>query len=190
VALLLYLHVVTTPDPDDRRPLPISPPRPETDERTVLVQFLEYYRAVLVRKVQGLDDAGRRLTVGASNLTLAGLLKHMACVEDGWFADQFAGQDAPEPWASAPWDDDRDWEMTTAVDDTEEELVALFDAACERSRAVLASVESLDQLGVRGAAGQPPASMRWILVHMIEEYARHCGHADLLREAADGIVDD
>ena len=80
--------------------------------------------------------------------------------------------------------------MTTAVDDSEEELVALFDEACERSRAVLATVESLDQLGARGSAGRPPASMRWILIHMIEEYARHCGHADLLREAADGVVDD
>ncbi|MEL6891002.1 MAG: DinB family protein [Actinomycetota bacterium] len=177
-------------DSDGRRPLPDTPPNPADDERTVLVQFLEYYRIVLIRKLQGMDDAGRRLTVGSSNLTLAGLVKHMACVEDGWFAHRFAGQEGIEPWTSAPWDTDPDWEMTTAVDDTEDELVSLFDAACARSRAVLDACSSLDDTAAGGAGDDPPASMRWILVHMIEEYARHCGHADLLRESADGTVDD
>ena len=178
------------PVDDDRRPLPDTPPNPADGERAVLVQFLEYYRTVLVRKLQGLDDGGRRLTVGRSNLTLAGLVKHMACVEDSWFTHRFSGVDGSEPWTSAPWDDDPDWEMTSAVDDSEAELLDLFDGACDRSRAVLAGCSSLDEVAARGTPNDPPASMRWILVHMIEEYARHCGHADLLREAADGVTDD
>lgn len=179
------------PDPTDaRRPLPDTPPNPSDDERSVLVKFLDHHRTVLVRKVQGLDDTGRRATVGRSDLTLAGLLKHMACIEDIWFSHRFAGRPPAEPFASAPWDDDPDWEMTSAVDDSEAELIELFDAMCDRSRAVVAACESLDQVAAIGTSFDPPASMRWILVHMIEEYARHCGHADLLRESVDGVVED
>lgn len=174
---------------DGRRPLP-SPPDRTGDERTTLVQFLEYFRAILVRKYQGLDPDDRVTRLGGSTLTIAGLVKHMAFVEDVWFSHRFAGIDDVEPWTSAPWDRDPDWEFTTAIHDSEAELLHLFDAACDRSRAVLAQVGSLDETAELRSADDPPASMRWILVHMIEEYARHCGHADLLREAVDGVVGD
>ncbi len=174
---------------DGRRPLPATPDR-TADERTTLVQFLEYFRAILVRKFQGLEPAARTMRVGESSLTIAGLVKHMAYVEDVWFAHRFAGVDDVEPWTSAPWDRDPDWEFTTAIDDSPDDLLHLFDAACDRSRAILAGVESLDETAELRSADDPPVSMRWILVHMIEEYARHCGHADLLRETVDGVVGD
>lgn len=188
-AVTIYGAAMTTTD-DGRRPLPDIPFDADADERGVLVQFLEFYRAVLPRKLQGLDDAGRRTAVGASTLTLAGLVKHMAYVEDMWFSYRFANQPPAEPFASAPWDDDADWELTSAVDDSEAELLAMFDDAVERSRAVLATVDSLGDQAKRPSDSAPSPTMRWILVHMIEEYARHAGHADLLREAADGVTGD
>ena len=121
---------------------------------------------------------------------LGGLLKHMAIVEDGWFTECLLGDDLPEPWASVDWDADRDWEWHSAADDSPEELGTLFGAACERSRAAAARHDSLDARSVRPGSNGEPFSLRWIFVHMIEEYARHVGHADLLRESIDGQVGD
>jgi uncharacterized damage-inducible protein DinB len=160
-----------------------------TGEIETLAQFLEYYRVVLIRKSWGLDQVQLHARVAASTLTISALLKHMALVEDHWFQDHFLGQDLPEPWASAPFDDDPDWEMTTA-DDSLDELLAQFDASCERSRRAI-SMATPDDLCVRSSprTGEP-INLRWVLVHMIEEYARHCGHADIIREAIDGRVGD
>ena len=160
------------------------------DERTSLVQFLDYHRATLVQKVSDVPAAGLSgRTVPSSGLTLSGLIKHLALVEDHWFQEVFSGRPMPEPWASAPFDDDPDWEFHSAEHDRAEDLVALYAAACARSRAAVDGAASLDQrsAGTAKTTGET-FSLRWILLHMLEETARHNGHADLLREATDGTV--
>lgn len=156
------------------------------NEATALVQFLDLHRIEFHERVWGLSDEQLRQPTGASDLTLGGLVKHMALVEHSWFEHRFHGMDEREPWASAPWDDDADWELTTAADDTGEELLRLYVDACARCREVIAAADSFDQLSVRTDRDDQPWNLRWIMVHMIEEYARHLGHADLLREAIDG----
>jgi len=113
----------------------------------------------------------------------------MTLVEDIWFADAIGGREL-EPWASAPWEEDHDWEMTTAPGRSVDELFEDYDASLERSREVLASVASLDQLSRKKRRMGETPDVRWILIHMIEEYARHGGHADYLREALDGLTGD
>ena len=158
------------------------------DELTALTQFLDIQRVEFHERAWGLADEQLRATTAASDLTLGALVKHMALVEHTWFEYRFLGTDEREPWASAPWDDDVDWEMTTAANDTGEELFTLFVQACDRSRSVVASTTSLDQLSVRADNDGQRWNLRWIMIHMIEEYARHLGHADLIRESIDGTV--
>ncbi len=158
------------------------------DERTMLAAFLDYHRATLLEKVAGLDRTELGQTTAASALTLAGLVKHMALVEDHWFNDTFLGLAPVEPWASAPWDDDRDWEFHSAIDDEPQTLTDLYAAACARSRTALAQADSLDVESVKPDRSGAAFTLRWIMVHMIEETARHNGHADLLREAIDGTT--
>jgi uncharacterized damage-inducible protein DinB len=171
----------STPKP----PLPVEPDR-AADEITTLTQFLDYHRSVLMHRAWGLSDAQLSQRLEPSTLTLGGLLKHMALVEDWWFDHRFLGHDEVEPWASAP-DDDPDWEFNSARHDTADELFALFTASCDRSRRAIGETPDLDQLSVL-TRDDEPWNLRWIMVHMIEEYARHCGHADLIREAIDGEV--
>ncbi|HEY7071845.1 MAG TPA: DinB family protein [Acidimicrobiales bacterium] len=163
-------------------------PEPVTNELAMLGQYLDYHRATLVGKVEGLDRDGWRATVGASELTLAGLVKHLALVEDHWFTGILMGRDDPEPWASAPWDDDRDWEFHTAPDDDPGYLVGLYAESCERSRVAVAEVGDPEGLAVRTFSDGRAVSLRWIMLHMLEETARHNGHADLLRESIDGAT--
>ena len=151
--------------------------------------FLDRQRATFLRKIEGLDHVQLARRIEPSSLTLAGLTKHLAYVEDHWFQTVLVGAPGPEPWVSAPWDDDPDWEMTTADGRTFAALADDFSAACDRSRVTLATHHDLD-LVAPGAPPGRPVTLRWILIHMIEEYARHCGHADLLREAVDGRTDD
>ena len=159
------------------------------DERTMLVQFLDFHRATLISRIEGLTIEQLSVTRPPSELTLAGLIKHLALVEDTWFVERMAGRPAPEPWLSAPFDDDEDWDFHSAVDDTPEELLALYRAACDRSRAVVAEHDDLDALSVvPSRSDEGLFSLRWILLHMIEETARHNGHADLLRESIDGLT--
>jgi uncharacterized damage-inducible protein DinB len=160
----------------------------QADERTTLVEFLDYHRATFLSKIAGLTHEQLNRTLPPSDLTLASLTKHLALVEDSWFQERFVGVEV-EPWASAPFDDDRDWEMHSAKDDSPEDLVALYRTAIARSQATVATVESLDALSaINDRREDIPYSMRWILVHMIEETARHNGHADLIRESIDGLV--
>lgn len=164
-------------------------PPPAGDETDTLVGFLEFQRATMAWKCAGLDAAGLSTTVAASSMTLGGLLKHMAYVEDLWFGRSLHGRDPSPPWDTVDWDADRDWEWHTAADDSPAELLSLWRDAVARSRTFAA-----DALADRGPEriadsvwpdGRAP-SLRWILVHMIEEYARHNGHADLIRESIDG----
>jgi uncharacterized damage-inducible protein DinB len=159
------------------------------DELTLLSQFLDFHRATLVQKVSGESaEQLRTRAVPSSELTLAGLLKHLALVEDDWFQTKLFGRDDVEPWASAPFDDDRDWDFHSAVEDSPEYLLDLYRSACDRSRAAVAEAGGdLSRTSVardRHTGGH--FSLRWILIHMIEETARHNGHVDLIREALDG----
>jgi uncharacterized damage-inducible protein DinB len=159
------------------------------DERTMLVAFLDYHRATLLWKASGLTQAQLAQPLAPSTLTIGGLVKHLALVEDSWFTERFAGQSEPEPWAGVDWDADPDWEHHSAADDSPEDLLGLYTAACERSRTVCAAAESLDQHSVVGdRETNAPFTLRWILLHMIEETARHNGHVDLLRESIDGLT--
>ena len=169
--------------------------RPEppqgADETSTLLGFLDYQRATLAWKCGGLDAAGLRATVGASSITLGGLLKHLAYVEDDWFSRWLMGRGRTAPWDTVDWSLDPDWEWHSAAGDTGEELLGLWKGAVERSRAAV--TEALDEGGLDQLArrtwpdGRAP-SLRWILVHMVEEYARHNGHADLIRESVDGLT--
>jgi len=169
--------------------------RPEpplaADETATLLGFLEYQRATLAWKCGGLDAAGLGATVAASSMTLGGMLKHLAYVEDDWFSVWLLGRDLGPPWDAVDWDADRDWDWHSAAEDSPEQLHALWQDAVARSRAVVAEALAdggLDRLSRRTWPDGRGPSLRWILVHMIEEYARHNGHADLLRESVDGLT--
>jgi hypothetical protein len=171
-------------------PISLADEPPTTaNERDMLVGMLDYYRAVLLRKAAGLTQAQLATRHEPSTLTIGGLLKHMALVETHWFNDVWAGLPEPEPWSSVDWTSSPDWDFDTAAGDTPEQLQVLFEHAVGRSRALTATDLDLDQLA-KGANRRGAINLRWILVHMIEEYARHCGHADLIRESIDGATDD
>jgi uncharacterized damage-inducible protein DinB len=159
------------------------------DERTTLLAMLDYFRSVLLRKAAGLTQEQLATPLAPSSLTLGGLLKHMAYVEDHWFHTMWLGNPASEPWASVDWTANPDWDFDTAPGDTPEQLQSLFEVAVDRSRAAVEGVTELDQLA-SGHNRRGAINLRWILVHMIEEYARHCGHADLIRQSIDGSTDD
>ncbi|WP_026819039.1 DinB family protein [Arthrobacter castelli] len=162
-------------------------PQPAVDERTTLQQFLDYQRETLLIKTEGLDRQQLNQQLPTSDLTLAGLLKHLAHVEDDWFHVKFLGRAELEPWASAPWDEDRDWEFHTASDDEPDTLRVLYRYACDRSRQAVDDVE-LDTLSAGRDRDGHQWSLRWVMTHLVEETARHNGHADLLREAIDGTT--
>jgi uncharacterized damage-inducible protein DinB len=167
------------------------PPPPDppfaADERETLVTFLDYYRSVLLRKAAGLTRAELALTRPPSDMSLGGLVKHMALVENNWFVRNWRGQDPGEPWTSVDWDADPDWDFHSAADDEPHQLLALYTDAIERSRQ---AIDGCDDLSATVESRGRVISLRWMLVHMIEEYARHCGHADMLRQSIDGAVGD
>jgi uncharacterized damage-inducible protein DinB len=160
-------------------------------EAATLLGFLEFQRATLAWKCAGLDAAGLGATVGASSMTLGGMLKHLAYVEDWWWSEWLEGREPGPPWDTVDWDADPDWDWHSAAGDTPGQLVALWRDTVARSRSLVA--EALANGGLEQSArrtwpdGRAP-SLRWILCHMIEEYARHNGHADLIRESVDGLT--
>jgi uncharacterized damage-inducible protein DinB len=123
-----------------------------------------------------------------STLTLGGLLNHLALVEDSWFPVRFAGEPDDERWAGVDWDADPDYEFRTAADDEPDELRRRYEQACARSRDVVAGAESLDQVSVQPRGNGRHFDLRWVMLHLIEETARHVGHADLIRESIDGVT--
>jgi uncharacterized damage-inducible protein DinB len=163
-------------------------PPNNADERTTLLAFLDWHRNTLRIKTAGLDAAQLDTPHPPSDLTLGGMLKHLAYVENWWFRSVMAGH-ADEPWASVDWDADEDWDWHSAAHDRPGQLRDLYDAEVDKADAVIASSPSLDALSARpsGRTGEH-FNLRWVLVHMVEEYARHNGHADLIREAVDGSV--
>jgi uncharacterized damage-inducible protein DinB len=159
------------------------------DETATLLGFLDFQRATLEWKCRGLDADALRATTAASSMTLGGILKHMALVEDSWFSESLHGHDPHPTWQGIDWKSDPDWEWRTAADDTPEYLRTLWQDAVDRSRALTAKALAdggLARPAHRAWADGRSPSLRWIVVHMIEEYARHNGHADLLRESIDG----
>jgi uncharacterized damage-inducible protein DinB len=164
---------------------PVPPLAPDelvsaSGERQVLEAFLDLYRDIMKRKLTGLSDQQIRQRHVPSATTLGGLVKHLAAVEREWFQVVLAGRSAED--LDAPAQDDG-W--TLAGDDTAESLLAGYERACAASRQA-ASGFSLDDRVPHPRMGQ--VSLRWIYVHMIEESARHVGHADILREQTDGAT--
>lgn len=171
---------------DDRTPLPDF--GDALDERATLVGFLQYYRVVLARKAEGISDEQARLTpCPPSEISLMGLIRHMAEVEGNWGQRAFAGGTYTKRFygeAHPTGDDDGDFHP--AETDTMAEAFAAYWEEIAIADAIYADAP-LDQIeGLERSSH----NLRWILVHLIEEYARHCGHADLIREAIDGVVDD
>jgi hypothetical protein len=159
------------------------------DEPATLLGFLEFQRATFAWKTDGLDGDGLAATVGPSPMTLGGMLAHLSLVEDSWFTEWLLGRELPAPWTGIDWDTDpdADWRLVGSLGPDGPR--ALWAGSVERSRAAVAAVldgGGLDTLALRSDADGASPSLRWILVHMIEEYARHNGHADLLRESVDG----
>ncbi|MCK2213764.1 DinB family protein [Actinomadura sp. ATCC 31491] len=169
--------------------------RPEppvaADESATLLGFLDYQRATLAWKCSGLDAAGLRATVGVSSMTLGGLLKHLSYVEDHWFGRYLHGHDRRPPWDTVDWRLTPDWDWSSAADDSPEQLLAMWQDAVAVSRELTAKALAdggLDRLARMSWPDGSTPSLRWIVCHMIEEYARHNGHADLLRESVDGLT--
>lgn len=172
--------------PEDR----IDPPF-AGDEAATLVAFLNYQRGTLRWKCSGLSAAQLSTSVPPSTLTLAGLLKHLAVVEAGWLNLTFAGGVTRPSWFAEMEPENPDWSFGTAVGAEPEQLFAWLDESVEVSDRVIAEAlagpDGLGALSVEREDGQR-MSLRWIVCHLIEEYARHNGHADLLRESIDGLV--
>jgi uncharacterized damage-inducible protein DinB len=156
------------------------------DERSMLEAWLDWHRITLQLKCEGLsDDDRKRRPVETSKLSLHGLVRHMADVERNWFRRVLLDEQEVEPVFWRPGGDD-DSELVPLDDAVWADDLAAWEAECEAARATAARFD-LDHCGVRRGE---PCSLRWIYNHMIEEYARHNGHADLLRELVDGAVGD
>jgi uncharacterized damage-inducible protein DinB len=165
----------------------LTDPPMQGDERPMLRDFLDLSRAILWRKAQGLTEEQSRATVGSSNLTMIGLVRHMAMVEQIWFARTFLGNQDEEILWNDPTNYDRDFEPLP--EDTLAKALHAYDREVARARQIELDAASLDVLSAIGNRDRIP-SLRWIIIHMIEEYARHCGHADLIRQSIDGATGD
>ena len=166
---------------------PWEPPVAGT-ETEQLTAALDRLRTIFRFKADGLGAAGLNQSVGASTLTLGGLLKHLALIEDHQFSVKLTGAPLGDPWPEVDWDADPTWEFTSAAGDSPATLYALYDSAVRRARERLATAIAdggLDQLVAANVDGRH-ASLRRLVCDMIEEYGRHAGHADLIREAVDG----
>jgi uncharacterized damage-inducible protein DinB len=182
----------------ERVPVPASPSMstvlasrtdtpPSWDERTMLATFLDYTRATVHAKCAGIaeDDARRAPLPGSPLMTISGLVGHLRWVEAGWLEHMFLGGEDLSPCT----DEDPDREMRIAVEIPIIQLLAEYEAECARNRQLVASLD-LDTLSKRKISTGEPVTLRWIIMHLIEETARHNGHIDLLREMADGVTGD
>jgi hypothetical protein len=166
------------------------PAEAETETEAVLA-VLERNRRTFGWKTGGLDRGGLAVTTAASSMTLGGLVKHVALVETDWLVVKLAGQPYGPPWDEVDFDADPDWEWRTGALDAAGEVYALWRSAVQRSRDVVAAVLAeggLDSPSRFTRGDGRVATVREMLLDMIEEYARHTGHADLLRESVDGLT--
>ncbi len=162
-------------DISGRQDPPLAAPEKET-----LQAFLDYQRATLLQKVSGVSDEDLRRKPTVSSLSLLGLVKHLAYVERSWFQVVFLNRELSVPWAK----EDPDADLRIEPNETTASVLAFFQEAVAESAKIVAE-SSLDDKAQK--SGDHP-TMRWILVHMIEETARHVGHADIIREAIDGVT--
>ena len=174
---------MTTRDEQGRPEPPIV-----ADEVTTLLGFLDFQRATLEWKTRGLDAAGLGAALHPTTMTLGGIVSHLSWVEEYWFTWILHQRRLASPWDTVDWATDRDADWHRAADLDPEALREAWQDAVTRSRAAVADALAEGGLDRRAASesGGPPPSLRWIVVHLIEEYARHNGHADLLRESVDG----
>ena len=156
------------------------------DERAVVSWLLDYHRHVLLHKVDGISEQQARTTIASSDLTLLGLVRHLAGVEQYWFAEVFLGLSEISHWDDP---DDRDRDFHPLDRDTLADALVVLRAEIHRARQV-AFAAPFDATAVGRRREGKPVRLRWIMVHLVEEYARHCGHADLLRQAIDGTTGD
>ena len=161
------------------------PPVRSSDERTMLTAMLDWYREGVVLKVEGISAEHAAASPLPSETSLAGLVKHLALVEDGWFTVHFRGEPEPDVWPEIDWEADPNWEFHSAQAEPMADLVELYRGACDRSRQITAQ-HDLDD--VSKAHKRAPFTLRWALVHLLEETARHLGHMDILREQLDGTT--
>jgi hypothetical protein len=171
--------------------MPIERVDPPTvaDEPTSLLAWLDYHRATLRGKADGLTKEQLAQPLAPSTLTLGGLVKHLALVESSWLSRVFRDQPLIDPFEDVDWRADYDWDFHSAAEDTPEELFALHDRSIAASDAIIAAALAeeggLDAVSAAERHGRR-YDLRWILTHLVEEYARHNGHADLIRESVDG----
>jgi uncharacterized damage-inducible protein DinB len=163
-------------------------PEPTGSELDLLIAYLDYQRQTVLDKADDLTPAQLVSAHPPSKLTLAGLLYHLALVEETWMEVRFAGLPTRDPWTTVDWDADPDWEFRTAESMEPADLRARCRAAGERTRQIAGAATGGDQLSVTPRDDGQHFSLRWVLLHMIEETARHAGHADFIREAIDGAV--
>ena len=180
----------TDPATDTATDTPWEPPLAGTEENALL-GALDRLRATFRYKADDLDAAGLAVRIGASTLTLGGLLKHLATGEDHKFSTKLSGAPMDPVWDDNGWDDSDDWEFESAAQDSPETLYALYDGAVARARTSLAA--AIRAGGLDGPAQVTDgegnhANVRRLVLDMVEEYGRHTGQADLLREAVDGRV--
>ncbi len=155
-----------------------------SDERTTLLGFLEHQRRFLARKAEGIaEEQARSATCPPSDLTMHGLIRHLSDVERGWAQRTFAGQKAvPLYYGESHPDGDEDGDFHPPSDATLADALDVWRREIETANSIYNAAVDLDQID----KGRGFYSLRWILVHLIEEYARHLGHADLIRQAIDG----
>jgi Protein of unknown function (DUF664) len=154
------------------------------DERTILVQSLTRHRAAIRWKLEGLTDEQVRQRAVPSGTNLLGLVKHLGGVEYGWFCDTFGRPVEPMPFDVEA---DPDSDLRVEPNETTADIIAFYERACTAADATIAETD-LDALGTSWSGDS--VSMRWVLVHMIEETARHAGHMDIVRELLDGSTGD
>ena len=172
-------------EPNELTPRPFSS---APDDVEALLGALHRNRRTFAWKTGGLDAEAMRRTLGPSALTLGGLVKHLALVEDHYFTHQLLGRDYPAVWA--PMAEDDDWEWTSAAEDSPQELRTLWLEAVARSESAVEEALAdggLDRL-LAMSDWSERANLRRVVVDLVEEYARHTGHADLIRESIDGLV--
>jgi uncharacterized damage-inducible protein DinB len=175
------IDMFVDPDHDPR----VDPPL-QADERAMVVAFLRWHRDTLELKCAGLDAADlARRAVEPSTLSLLGLVRHMAEVERSWFRRVMAGQDAP-PHFYSDTDPDGDFDGATPDPEVVAEAWRVWREEVAFADRLVADAPDLDVSGMDRHGRQ--VSLRWVLLHMVEEYARHNGHADMLRQRVDGAV--
>jgi uncharacterized damage-inducible protein DinB len=179
----MSIDMFIDPDKDPR-----TDPPGQGSELATLTGFLDWYRKTLELKCSGLDaEALARRSVEPSSMSLLGLVRHMADVERGWFRWFMSGQDAPELFSSEE-DPDGDWDGARPDPALVEQAWRAWREEVAFAEQFVAAAPGLELTGKREDRWRGQLSLRWVLTHMVEEYARHIGHADLLRERIDGAV--